>query len=105
MGSRVYDTPYLTNDLFLAAMFLRFYFVLQTMVAMAPPNNRLLGKRVCYDHGVEPGFGFQLKTAFREHPYTVFCVSATFFVIALAFLIRIFERPYYQFNFPNTDYH
>lgn len=35
----------------------------------------------------------------------MFSVSAIFFVIALAFLIRIFERPYYEFNFPETDYH
>ena len=48
-GSHHYHTPYLTNDFFLAAMFLRFYFVLQTMIAMSPPNNRLNGKRICVE--------------------------------------------------------
>ena len=75
------------------------------MVALSPPNNRLMGKRVCHELGVETDFWFQLKTAFRERPYTVFLTSSAFFTIALAFLIRIFERPYYEFNFPETDYH
>lgn len=57
-GSLVLDTPYLTNDFFLAAMFLRFFFVLQTMVTLSPPNNRLMGKRVCHEHGVETDFVF-----------------------------------------------
>ena len=26
-------------------------------------------------------------------------------ILALAFLIRIFERPYYEFNFPENDYY
>ena len=104
-GSYVYQVPYLTNDFFLAAMFVRFFFVLQTMVILSPPNNRLMGKRVCNQMGVQTDFWFQLKTAFRERPYTFFIISFSFFTLTLAFLIRIFERPYYEFNFPDTDYH
>ena len=75
------------------------------MVALSPPNNRLMGKRVCNELGVRTDFWFQLKTAFRERPYTFFCISFAFFTAMLAFLIRIFERPYYEYNFPDTDYH
>ena len=38
-GSKIYWTPYLSNDFFLAMMFLRFVFVLQTLVFLSPPNN------------------------------------------------------------------
>ena len=40
-----------------------------------------------------------MKAAWKERPYTIFAVSAAFTVIALSFLIRIFERPYYAQNF------
>ena len=64
-GSHIYPTPYLTNDFFLAAMFLRFFFVMQTMIVLSPPNNKLVGKRVCHEQGIDPGFNFQTKTAFK----------------------------------------
>ena len=38
-GSHKYETPYFTNDFFLAGMFLRFFYVLQTLVVVSPPNN------------------------------------------------------------------
>ena len=57
-GSHIYRTPYLTNDFFLAFMFTRFFFVMQTIVALSPPNNKLVGKRVCHEQGIEPGFNF-----------------------------------------------
>lgn len=58
LGSHIYDTPYLTNDIFLALMFLRFYFILQTMIVWSPPNNRLIGKRVCHEFGIETDFNY-----------------------------------------------
>lgn len=57
-GTLTYATPYFMDDFFLAAMFLRFYFILQTMIALSPPNNRLVGKRVCHEFGVENNFSF-----------------------------------------------
>ena len=103
-GSHDYKTPYLTNDFFLAAMFMRFFFVLQTLVVLSPPNNKLVGKRVCHEQGIEPGFNFQLKTAFKERPYLLFNITVVFCILALASVMRIFERPYWEHNFPNTDY-
>jgi hypothetical protein len=48
-GSHIYETPYYINDFFLAAMFLRFFFIFQTLIFLSPPNNKLVGKRVCYE--------------------------------------------------------
>ena len=104
IGSHFYPTPYESNDILLALMFLRFYYILQTMIVWSPPNNRLIGKRVCHEQGIPTDFSYQLKTAFKERPYLLFCVTAMFTVLAMAFLIRIFERPYYQFNFPDTPF-
>ena len=88
-GSLVLSVPYLTNDFLLALMFFRFYFILQATLALSPPNNRLFGKRVCHENGVEHSFSFQLRTAFREHPYVVFLIFTLFLVIAL---VVHFER-------------
>lgn len=100
-GAHVYATPYLTNDIFLGAMFFRFFFVMQALVYTSPPNNKLVGKRVCHEMEIEPTFEFQVKTAFKERPGLLFFVSISFFMLALSSLIRIFERPYYEFNFPD----
>ena len=105
-GSHVYMTPYLSNDFFLAFMFLRFYFIMQTIVILSPPNNKLIGKRILHEHQVEASFTFMMKAAFKERPYLLFCVSAGFVTMALASLVRVFERPYYEFNFgPDKTYY
>lgn len=57
-GAHVYSTPYLTNDIFLATMFLRFFFVMQALVYTSPPNNKLVGKRVCHELEIDPTFEF-----------------------------------------------
>jgi hypothetical protein len=51
-GSHIYETPYYINDFFLAGMFLRLFFVLQTLVVLSPPNNKLVAKRVCFEQGI-----------------------------------------------------
>ena len=104
-GSYVYYTPYLTNDFFLAFMFLRFIFILQTVVFLSPPNNKLMSKRILHDYRVEASFSFMMKSAFKERPYLLFCVTAGFITTALASLIRVFERPYYEFNFKDTTFY
>ena len=55
--SHKYDTPYLTSDVFLALMFLRLYFVIQAVIVLSPVN-KLYAKRICFEAGFEPTFGF-----------------------------------------------
>lgn len=104
-GSHIYNTPYFSNDFFLACMFLRFYYVLQLLVVVSPPNDKLVGKRICHEQGIDPTFTFQMKTAFKNRPYLLFLVTFFWSVLAFASLIRIFERPYYEVNFKDNDYH
>ena len=105
VGSHIYRTPYLTNDFFLAAMFLRFFFVLQTMIVLSPPNNKLVGKRICHEHDIDPSFTFQMKAAFKERPYLLFMISSFMCILAMASLIRVFEHPYWQHNFTNPPFY
>ena len=100
-GSHIYETTYFINDFFLAAMFLRLFFILQTLIVFSPPNNKLVAKRVCFEQGIDPDFSFQVKMAFKEKPVLVFFTSGILTVVTLAALLRIFERPYYLQNFPN----
>ena len=64
---------------------------------------RLYGKRVCQTAGFEPTFSFQIKAGFHNSPIFSFTVSALGWILCLAYMIRIFERPYYSFNFLDDD--
>ena len=85
-------------------MFLRIYFVAQAIIVLSPVNNRLFGKRVCQDAGFEPTFTFQIKAGMHSAPITTFCILSTILILCLSYLIRIFERPYFAFNFEDQDH-
>ena len=46
-----------------------------------------------------------MKAAFKERPGLLFLFSAGFNLLAFTSLIRIFERPYYTFNFQHEHFH
>ena len=92
----IYQTPYLTSDVFLALMFLRFYFIIQGLIVLSPVN-RLYGKRIAHEAGFEPNFAFQLKGAMKLYPYLTFAVLSVVSVFSFALVIRIFERPYFTY--------
>ena len=46
-----------------------------------------------------------MKAAFKERPTVLFLFSAGFNLLAFTSLIRIFERPYYTFNFQHEHFH
>ena len=98
----IYKVPYLMSDVFLAIMFLRFYFIIQGLIVLSPVN-RLYGKRICFDRGFEPNFAFQLKGAFKLYPYLTFAVMSLVSVTSFALVIRIFERPYFTYTLHDAD--
>ena len=110
-NSSVYDygqaqkipTPYEYNDFFLAFMFLRFYFFVLALITFSPVNERLYGKRVCKNANFEPTFGFQIKAAFKIHPVFTFFMMGTIMLMSLSYVTRVFERPYFAFNFPGGN--
>lgn len=103
-----YDIPYTFKELFIAGMFLRFFFVFQTLVVVSPPNNKLVAKRICHEQGIDPTFGFQMKAAFKQRPLGIFLALLAFSIISFSSLIRIFERPYYinyKEDYPDITYY
>lgn len=54
-----------------------------------------MGKRICKDNKVEDGFKFQLKANMINSPYESFFLTSGLAIILFAYIIRIFERPYW----------
>ena len=97
--SVIYDTPYFMTDFYLAFMFLRCYFLALAVIMYSPVNERLYGKRICQNAGFEPSFSFQIKAGMRSAPIATFCLMQAILIVCLSYVIRIFERPYFAFNF------
>ena len=91
-----YVIPYLTSDIFLAAMTFRVYFILKTVTAYSPMNH-LFGRRVCYEAGFEADFLFLLRVGMAKYPVRIYGCLCLCFIFVFASVIRIFERPYYTF--------
>ena len=91
-----YVIPYLTSDIFLAAMTFRVYFILKAVTAYSPMNH-LFGRRVCYEAGFEADFLFLLRVGMQKYPVRIYGCMCACFVFVFASIVRVFERPYYTF--------
>ena len=101
--SHEYPTPYLLNDFVLACMFFRSIFFAKAIMNFAPVNERLYGKRVCKNAGFEPKFGFQLQSVMRDYAIATFLMMSLILIMSMTYVTRIFERPYYTFNFQAAE--
>lgn len=93
--THAYPVTYQNFDILTVACFIRIYFVLQALLAVLPMN-QLSSKRTCQEAGFNAGFTFQLKAAFKKFPYIAFFVIGAIAVSTFAYIIRIWERPYYE---------
>ena len=84
-------------------MFLRLYFLALAFIMLSPVNEKLHGKRVCQEAGFQPTFSFQIKAAMKQAPILTFFIMASILILSLSYVTRIFERPYFTFNFDNGD--
>lgn len=101
--SHIYATPYHSCDFYLAFMFFRIYFLACGLLQFSPVNKNLYGRRVCHNAGVDHTLSFQIKASFHKNPITTYLVIATTLILSLAYTLRIFERPYYAFNFTEAS--
>ena len=62
------------------------------------PVNKLYAKRICFEEGFEPNFAFQLKAVTKMYPTLTFCIMTILSILSFAEIIRIFERPYYEYT-------
>ena len=81
---------------------MRFYFFALAIIMFSPANERLYGKRVCQNAGFKPDFSFQIKAGMKAAPITTFFLMAAVLILSLSYVVRIFERPYFTFNFTDS---
>jgi hypothetical protein len=99
----IYSITYMTTDILTCMCFLRVYFIALAIFVILP-FNVLQGKKICLTNGVQPGFGLQLKAALKLYPYFTFALLAFFSIFMDAYIIRVWERPYYQLVFDPSYY-
>ena len=97
LGSKdqLVDVNYLLSDFLFAFMFLRFYFVLRTIMNFSIYSD-LNSQRICKNNGFESNTAFCLKANIRKNPSMTIVFTAVFSVMWLSYLLRIFEKVYYQ---------
>ena len=100
--AHTYTTNYLTSDIFFALMFFRIYFIIMA-IAMFMPTNQLYSKRVCIERGFEQSFSFQVRSFMLKWPTSTIMVMTAGGILLFAYMIRIFERPYYWYTFNEAD--
>jgi hypothetical protein len=89
-----YQVTYMKSDIMTVASFIRIYFVMEAVFILLPLGS-LFSKKTCKNSGFNADFTFQLKAIYKERPAQFFIGIASISVLMFAFIIRIWERPYY----------
>ena len=92
--SEFVDVVYTLADFLLAAMFVRVYFVIYALANGSHYFN-LYGRRKCHENGFEPGPTFILRVHMYNHPLKTILVILVWVILSVAYILRLFERPYY----------
>lgn len=85
------DVNYMLSDFLFAFMFLRFYYLIRTLMNFSV-YSELYSKRVCSKHKFEANTFFCIKALLTKAPGTTILVIATLSIMWLSYLLRIFER-------------
>jgi hypothetical protein len=86
---------YRLSDFIFALMFLRVYFLIRTFFTFTIYAD-LHAKKVCAKYGVEADTAFYVKALFTKRPGLITFLVATTSILFLSYLLRIFERVYYN---------
>ena len=90
------DVTYLLSEFMLAFMFLRIYFFVRTVVNYTIYNDPF-SKRLLRAHGYDQNqFFFSLKCHLKVNPVMTMIIVATVTCTVPAYLVRIFEIPYFR---------
>lgn len=99
----VYTVTYQTTDILVCLSFVRVLFIIQAVFVYLP-FNLLYGKRTCAESKIESNFYFQLRASFKKYPYASFNALALICVLVDAYIIRVWERPYFELLFDPPYY-
>jgi len=83
-------------------MFLRLFFMYRSFINYSIYTDAY-SKKVCKNYGFTSGVRFSYKCQLENHPGTFVLVLFTSTVLILAYVMRIFELPYYRHNKDNVE--
>ena len=86
---------YKLSDYLMCLMFFRVYFVTRTLLNFTLYSD-LYSQKICAKYGFEGGTSFQIKALYRKQTSLFILFLSTFSLFILAYLVRIFERPFYN---------
>jgi hypothetical protein len=89
--SNYVPVKYFLSDFLFAFMFLRFYFVIRTLLNFCIFSD-LFSKRTCAKFGFEAGTSFYVKALYVKKPGVVILCVSTLSIMFLSYVLRIFER-------------
>jgi hypothetical protein len=93
--SKLVPVQYMLSDFLFAFMFLRIYFLVRTLLNFSLYSD-LYSKRICSKFGVEANTSFYVKALYVKKPGYVIIMVATLSIAFLSYVLRIFERVYYN---------
>jgi hypothetical protein len=93
LGSKNEYVPvhYMLSDFLFAFMFLRFYFLIRTLMNFSV-YSELYSKRVCAKYKFEASTSFCIKALITKSPGLTIFLTAMISIMWLSYLLRIFER-------------
>ena len=85
------DVHYMLGDFLFAFMFLRFYFILRTIMNFSIYSD-LSSKKICKNNGFESNPSFCFKAMFQKNLGATILFVALISIMWLSYLLRIFEK-------------
>ena len=86
---------YMLSDFLFAWMFMRFYFLIRTLMNFNV-YSELYSKRICAKYKFEADTSFCIKALIKKQPGITIVLTAGISTLWLSYLLRIFERIYYE---------
>jgi hypothetical protein len=93
LGSKDRYVPvkYMLGDFLFAFMFMRFYFLIRTIMNFSAYSD-LNSKKTCSKYGFEADTPFCFKALILKHPGLTVLFTAVLSIMWLSYLLRIFEK-------------
>jgi hypothetical protein len=85
---------YLLSDFITVFMWIRVYFIVRAFFNYSIYTDTY-AKKVAKNYGVSAGVRFTYKCYIKESPFTAIFLTFMTSIVVLAYILRIFEQPYY----------
>lgn len=89
--STTYPVNYMLSDFLFSFMFLRFYFLVRTLLNFSIYSD-LYSKKICANYKVTAGTSFYVKALFVKRPGLIIMLVSVLSITWLSYLLRIYER-------------